>query len=405
MRSGYVAAVLSSLLAGCQSKHVEQQRAQQVETETISASHADEQAFIYTAAISPASEVDLAAKTGGYVVSVAQRQSAGGGRRPVDVGDTVQAGETLARVSSPEIVAQFAQAQSGIGSAAAALEDARLQALRADQDAAQAAADWARAQRLYAKDALTKPDWEAAAMRHKEAVTQQASARANVDAQKAHAAGAQAERTRAGAQLAETKLRAPFTGVVTKRAVSIGGLIANGGPAFSIADLRQVRVAFSVPDTRIGDFHIGDHLPVRIDGLSNEAISGVVMLVAAAADAHSSAFRVELSLPNPKHRLRPGMIAAVSVPEEAAPSQAVLTVPVEALVHRPGMGRNYGVFIVKRHGGTLTAHLQNVQLGTIFGNSVVVQSGLAPGMKVIVKGGTDLTEEKAVAEAAQERRP
>jgi len=108
---------------------------------------------------------------------------------------------------------------------------------------------------------------------------------------------------------------------------------------------------------------------------------------------------VEVTIPNPGERLKPGMIAALQVGEEAkalASKEALPAVRLSAIVRPPGETEGYAVFVVGEEGGRPVARVRKVALGEALGNSIAIVSGLKVGERVIVNGATLLTDGEPV---------
>ena len=350
----------------------------------------------YSAVVLPNREADVSIKAGGYVKWIAQRPSAAGGLRALDAGDLVKAGTLLVRLRAPELAAQLRQARAVVSGAVAAQQESKAQVEQAHAAAQQAEDDWARAQRLYAQAALTKPEYEAVRTRYATTLAQSSQAAAAASTQAANIRSSEARQTEASALLGYTELRAPFSGVVVRRNVTFGSLIAMGQSSFTVAEIDKVRVSFSVPDTKIGNLHFGDLLAVQCEALGSASLPGAVTLLAAGANRQTSMFNVEVTLPNADHNLRPGMIATVSLPSSTPEVRVFTAVPLAAMVHRPDVPGGYGVFTVTTTAGRSVAHLQAVRPGPIEGNDVTIQSGLRPGAVVVVQGSADLLDGQTV---------
>ncbi len=124
----------------------------------------------------------------------------------------------------------------------------------------------------------------------------------------------------------ELAVKAPIAGVVEAIDLEPGDLIAANAPVLSLLDERSLHVRTYVPEDRL-DLDVGDTLPVVVDALPNETITGTIRFVAREAeftpgnvqtpkDRSQLVFRVKLSLPaEARDRLRAGMAATVTLPE------------------------------------------------------------------------------------------
>ena len=80
--------------------------------------------------------------------------------------------------------------------------------------------------------------------------------------------------------------------------------------AYTLADLRQVKVSFGVPDVALRRFPVGSTVQVNVDALPGQHYIGRVIGVSPAADAATRLFRVQAVAPNPGAHLKAGMVAS-----------------------------------------------------------------------------------------------
>jgi RND family efflux transporter MFP subunit len=185
--------------------------------------------------------------------------------------------------------------------------------------------------------------------------------------------------------------------VVLSRSVEVGTLAATGSSGFSLADIRLVKAVFGVPDVDLRQLQAGARLPVTIEALPGNSFTGVVTSIAPIADERTRTYSVQLTLENPKLRLKPGMISSITLTGPQRGNSAVLTVPLTALARVGTSDDSFGVYKVVRNGGRHLIRLQPVELGAIRGNQVVIAKGLVPGDDVVQSGGGQLSDGQAVA--------
>ncbi len=324
----------------------------------------------YSASIEPFEQLTLAFKASGYVREIKQVRGTDGKWRNLQEGDEVGEGTILARVQDSDYAARRNQAKASLAEAVAGLDRAKL--------------DWQRADRLFQSQSLTKPDYDAA--------------RAGFEAGQARVEAAQAKLAEAEVSLGDTVVKAPSSGLVLKREVEVGSLVAPGSPGFVIAKTRSVKAVFGVPDWLVGYARLGMVLPVRIESLASQEFKGHISSISPIANSASRLFEVELTLDNPRGVLKPGLIATVEVPEaDASAAQAratALVVPLPAIL-RSSDGK-FEVVVVESSGTNSVARRKKVEVGEIYGNRVAVRSGLTRGERVVVSGASLLAEGEAV---------
>lgn len=146
--------------------------------------------------------------------------------------------------------------------------------------------------------------------------------------------GARTSAREASRSFGQTRLTAPFAGVVASRNVRIGELAMNGAPAFRVVDLERLRVVTSLPERDLSRVAVGQ--PARLVSAYDAEVSGtgVVVRIAPVVDSTSGTFRVTLDLGAEQDALRPGQF--VSVDLEVDRHDDVLVVPRKALVYEDG---------------------------------------------------------------------
>lgn len=145
---------------------------------------------------------------------------------------------------------------------------------------------------------------------------------------------ARTSRREASRSHGNTRLTAPFDGVVASRTVKIGELASSGAAAFSIVDLSALRVIASLPERDVARVSVGQ--TARLVSAYDEELfaAGTVERVAPIIDASSGTFRVTIGLEDGQTALRPGQFVSVEV--EVDRHQDVVVVPRRALVYEDG---------------------------------------------------------------------
>jgi multidrug efflux system membrane fusion protein len=92
-----------------------------------------------------------------------------------------------------------------------------------------------------------------------------------------------------------------------------------------------------------------------------------------------------VTIPNPKDRLKSGMIASLALNGEQLP-QSVLAVPLSAVIRDPARANSFAVMVADGNGDFQTARLRAVELGGTYGNMIAAKGGVAFGERVITTG-------------------
>ncbi len=132
----------------------------------------------------------------------------------------------------------------------------------------------------------------------------------------------------AKAQLALREVRSPFAGVVVERYVNVGERVEDR-PLMRVAVIDPLRVELMVPTAQYGRLGIGDGVTIRPELGGAGPVIATVRHVDQVLDAASNSFRVQLTLPNPNHRLPAGLRCKADLPVEAAAAPARPVPPMQ----------------------------------------------------------------------------
>ena len=291
-------------------------------------------------------EADLGAKVSGFVSELS-----------VDVGSRVREGQVLARLAVPELEAARDAAR------------AQVTALRSEHD---------RTEMLAARNS----------------VTQKALAEAKSRLDAAIAAEAEVE-----AQIAYATIEAPFNGVITARAIDPGDMIfqasspkGSGEPLLKVAKLDVVRVKTYVPEREAVWADVGDPGTVLFDALLGQVFSGTVARLSGAIDAATRTMLVEIDLPNPAGRIRPGLYGQVRLTLERR--EDALALPAAAVQFD-----DRGAFVFVAAAGDV-ARRTPVQTGLSVGGWIEIAGGLRADERVVAGPPAGLADGAALRVAA-----
>ena len=184
-------------------------------------------------------------------------------------------------------------------------------------------------------------------------------------------------------RLAYGHIRAPFSGHIATRHITMGQLVAQGGPTFRIVQTDSLRIKAWVAENEVIDFQKGNALTFTLDALPKQIFSGTIAFIGPAADANRRVFPIEVHFANPNYAIRPGMIGTLKAVRQTYNN--VLVIPREAILERE---TGPVTFIVIND----TAHLRALVLGPSEADRTVVKQGLSIGDQVILKGGRDLID-------------
>jgi multidrug efflux system membrane fusion protein len=329
----------------------------------------------------------LSFRHGGYLTEIHQIRGADNKLRYVQEGDLVEKGTALARLRNDDFAAKVEQAQSQLAEAQSAVETNQAQLSEAEAALRQAERDLERATKLLEARSLIKPEYEGARTKVEVAQAKVEAIRSQRKVIEARIGGAKAIVGEANLAQQDASLRAPMDCYVLKRMAEVGAMIPPGRPVFVIAERSPVKAMFGVPDLTVKNVKLGAALTLTAEAIPGVEFKGWISRVSPAADPRSRVFDVEVTIPRPLSGLRPGMIAALTLPMVKS-STPVTVIPINAVVRLKQTPESYAVNVVTEQNGNQVARQRPVKLGEAFGNMIAVTEGLSLGDRVIISGAS-----------------
>lgn len=196
-------------------------------------------------------------------------------------------------------------------------------------------------------------------------------------------------------RLSDATLLAPASGFISRRSVEPGETASTGRPVFEIARLDPVEISVGVPETDIHLIRVGQTAVVGIPALRGESFGGTVRVINVSADPNTRTYMTRITVPNPRHILRIGMVAEARIQGDR--TLDFMTLPVEAIVRDP-QGATV-VYVYYPDQGRVYA--RRVTTGGVHGREIVVKSGLSGDEPVVFAGQEKLRDGAAVTLAAE----
>lgn len=312
--------------------------------------------------LTPYQSVAIHPRVSGFVKSVT-----------VDRGSVVRAGDLLATLEAPELVAQRAEAQSKLQSA-----EAQLAGVQSKADADRSTFDRLKAASatpgvVAGNDVLVA---EKAAEASRNLVT---------------AGRQQVEAARQAAQAVSEmegylRVTAPFAGVITERHVHPGALVgpaagSDNPPMLRLVDHRRLRLVVAVPEAYTAEMTRGASIPFTVAAFPGHTWTGSIARIAQAVDVTTRTMAVELDVQNADGRLSPGTFCQVRWPvRRTRPSLFVPSSSVASTTDR--------TFVIRVRGGK--AEWVDVKTGLTAGPLVEVFGELTPGDEIAGRGTDEL---------------
>jgi len=210
----------------------------------------------------------------------------------------------------------------------------------------------------------------------------QAISQAQLDADAADLKNKRAQAAAQAALVEKKTLRAPFDGRLGITTVNPGQYLNTGDKVVTLQELDPVYVDFRLPQEQLAQVHPGLEVRLALDAFPGESFAGKINAVDPLVDSSSRNFQAEATVPNPTHKLLPGMFVRVTVLSGA--QQHYLTLPQTSITFNP-----YGstVFLVEKDAqGKRTARQDFVTTGPTRGDQIAVLKGIKEGDEVVTSG-------------------
>ncbi len=198
---------------------------------------------------------------------------------------------------------------------------------------------------------------------------------------------AQASHDLASAKLTKLEIKAPFSGTVGLRLVSIGDYIRDGQDIANLESLDPLKVDFRVPEIFLKQVASGQALQVNLDAFPNQAFEGKVLAINPLLDANGRSIVIRAVVKNADARLRPGMFARVRL--LTSDVQDAMTIPEQALLPQ---GEEFYVFRVSEGRATRV----KVEIGQRREGVVEILRGVSKDDVIVTAGQLKIRDGAAV---------
>jgi len=182
------------------------------------------------------------------------------------------------------------------------------------------------------------------------------------------------------------EVKSDAKGVVARILLNPGASVNPSSPILNLVDLDTVKVVAAVDEKKIRFIGLGKPATVTLEAYPGEMFNARVTNMSPVANAVARTIDVELSIPNPAHRLKPGMYAEVEWIESRRTS---LVVPLISVVDRGG--QKY-VFLASDG----RAQMAPITIGAVVGDVIEVLSGLKGDERIITTGAGQLNDKDKI---------
>jgi multidrug efflux pump subunit AcrA (membrane-fusion protein) len=182
------------------------------------------------------------------------------------------------------------------------------------------------------------------------------------------------------------EVKSDAKGVVARILLNPGASVNPSSPILNLVDLDTVKVVAAVDEKKIRFIGLGKPAGVTLEAYPGEMFNARVTNISPVANAVARTIDVELSIPNPSHRLKPGMYAEVEWVESRRSS---LVIPLVSVVDRGG--QKY-VFLAADG----LAQMAPITIGAVVGDVIEVLSGLKGDERIITTGAGQLNDKDKI---------
>jgi membrane fusion protein (multidrug efflux system) len=311
---------------------------------------------------------------------------------PVERGTQVAQGAVLARVAETETSAQLLEAEANAAQIEARLglagggsfDPARVpDVMQAKASLDLAEAEFGRIASLLDQKVVSQSEYDQRRSQV-DAARQQFQVARNVAEQSYRSLeAARARVALARKAQADTTIRAPFSGVVAERLVSVGDYVTRGARVATVVRIDPLRVELTVPEQAVSLVKVGQPVRIAVDAYPGETFEATVRYVSPSLRADQRALTVEAIAQNRDGRLKPGLFATASIQQPV--SAPALLVPATAVETISGTARVYTIKDGK-------AAERIVTIGETVGDRVELTSGVTQGEIVAAAPKGHLTD-------------
>lgn len=196
--------------------------------------------------------------------------------------------------------------------------------------------------------------------------------------------------------LMDATLYAPTSGYIAKRLIEPGNTAAQGHPIFEIVQLDPVEVNVGVPETDVHLMRIGQKASITVPALPGKSFEGTVRVINISADPNTRTYMARITVANPEHLLRVGMVAEATIRGDRTVSMA--TLPGDTVVRDPQGATQVFLYYPDQK----RVYTKRVEIGATVNRDVQIKSGLS-GDELIVLAGQSKLRNGSVVTVTEQR--
>jgi len=242
------------------------------------------------------------------------------------------------------------------------------------------------ASELYRKGLISKKQFEQASSEYELAMIESGEKKEEILAASKGLTQAEIEVKRARIDLEKTKIKAPYSGIITEIKISPQEHLSSGRELFTLVNISQIHVQAKVLESEIGRMRVGREVEIKFSAYPGKVYKGRVKAISPIINPEDKTCKVFIEVDNPEEEIKPGMHAEVEIPAEIHKDR--LLIPQNAVLVR---GRKLA-FVVEDG----LAKWRYIQVGLENDDYAEVLDGVQEGELVIVEGHFTLAHDAKV---------
>ena len=192
------------------------------------------------------------------------------------------------------------------------------------------------------------------------------------------------------AQIGQSTVTAPISGVVDQVTGKVGQVAAPGMGIVRVVNLSKLKVVAKVADTYAGTVRKGDAVQINFPDIKKQ-INSTITFVSTSVDPQSRTFTIEASLPS-TNDLKPNMLAQVKINDASKSNALVIN---QNLIQNTENGQL--VYVAITEGNRKVAKAKKVTTGQSYGGQIEITQGLSAGDQLITQGYQEVTDGQTIS--------
>jgi RND family efflux transporter MFP subunit len=200
----------------------------------------------------------------------------------------------------------------------------------------------------------------------------------------------QGKKASLNAQVAQTTIKAPFSGVIDEIFLKKGEMAAPGRPALRLINLDNIYIEADVSEKYLRHIKKGTEANIYFPNLEKN-ISAKVTMIGNYINPTNRSFRIVVNISNKNHSIKPNQLAVINILDLG---EKGIVIPSNVILNAPD-GSSY-VYTIVKDGSITKVKKTAIKVGLSYKNETIVYEGLSPNMLVVDKGSRSIQNEQEV---------